>query len=305
MATSSSTRDVYTIVTDQIIKQLEQGTVPWRKPWTDAGPPQNLVSKRHYRGINVWMLSMQGYEHNLFLTWRQLKELGGSVKKEEKASIVIFTRWVEKKVKLDIEGEQKEEILKKPFLRYYKVFNIAQCDGIPSELLPKNNTGKNNPIETCESIYKNMPNAPEIREEHDLAYYQGHGDFINMPLMTMFESSESYYATLFHELVHSTGAPMRLNRRAWIKETSFASSNEDKYSLEELVAEMGACYLESVTGIVDAQFQQNAGYIDGWLSKLKSDKRFIIIAAALAQHATDYILNITVENKHEEIAVAS
>lgn len=284
MDTNSSTRDVYTLITNLIIAQLEKGTVPWRKPWTEAGHPQNLLSHRKYHGINVWLLSSAGYEHNLFLTWKQLKGLGGSVNKDEKANIVIFTRWVEKKV--------NGETVKKPFLRYYKVFNIAQCNGIPEDLLPKQKATVNVPVEASQEIYKNMPNAPEIHEEHDFAYYQGHGDFINMPLMHLFESSESYYATLFHEMLHSTGAPSRLNRKAWLKDTSFATSNEEKYSLEELIAEMGACYLESVAGIVDSQFQQNAGYIDGWLTKLRSDKRFIVVAGAMAQNATDYILNV-------------
>jgi len=259
--------------------------------------PQNFISKRPYRGLNVWLLASLGYEYNLFLTWKQLKELGGSVKKNEKAQFVIFTRWTEKKVKVKIDGVEKEETHKMPFLRYYKVFNINQCDGIPADKLPKEKKGVNNPIETCEAIYKSMPLPPPIHEEHDFAYYHGHGDYVNMPFIEKFVNSESYYATLFHELVHSTGHASRLNRKEWLKDTSYATSNEEKYSLEELVAEMGACYLESVAGIADTVFQQNAGYIDGWLSKLRSDKRFIVIAGGLAQKATDFILNI----KNEEV----
>jgi antirestriction protein ArdC len=290
MNTTESPRDVYSIVTNRIISQLEYGTVPWRKPWTDAGIPQNFISKRPYRGINVWLLASLGYKYNHYLTWKQVNELGGSVKEDEKAHLVIFTRWIEKKV--------NEEMVKMPFLSYYKVFNIDQCEGIAVDKLPTVDFKKNNnPIEACEAIYRNMPVPPEIHEEHDFAYYQGHGDLINMPLISMFNSRESYYATLFHELIHSTGIPDRLNRRAWIKETSFAASSEDKFSLEELVAEMGTCYLESVAGIVDSQFQQNDGYIDGWLAKLRNDKRFVVIAGALAQKATDYILNIEKEDK--------
>jgi len=299
MNQNSRTRDVYTIITAQIISQLEKGTVPWRKPWAEAGPPQNFISKKHYRGINVWLLASLGYEHNLFLTWKQIKEVGGSVKKDEKAQIVIFTRWVEKNVKVKIDGVEQDEVRKVPFLRYYKVFNISQCVDLPLDKLPKKNENMNNPIEACQAIYLNMPDRPEIHEDHDYAFYIGHGDYINMPFMERFESSEAYYATLFHEMVHSTGAPTRLNRKAWLKDTSYATTNEDKYSLEELIAEMGACYLESVAGIVDSQFQQNTGYIEGWLSKLKSDKRFIVIAGALAQKATDFILNRKPEESEE------
>lgn len=296
---TSSTRDVYTIITDQIIAQLEKGTVPWRKPWTEAGPPQNLISKRHYRGINVWLLSMLGYQHNFFLTWKQVKEIGGSVKKDEKAHIVIFTRWIEKTVKTTVDGVEKEGKEKKPYLRYYKVFNIAQCDNIATDFLPKTNERKNDPLEMCDTIYQNMQHRPEIHEDYDFAFYSGHGDYINMPFMDTFEDSESYYAVLFHELIHSTGHPDRLNRVGWYKESSYTRNNEDRYSMEELVAEMGACYLESVAGIIDKRFEQNAAYIDGWLGKLKHDKRLIVIAGALAQKATDNILNIKVDETNE------
>lgn len=291
MKTTESTRDVCTIVTNRIISQLEHGTVPWRKPWTDAGMPENLISKRAYQGINVWLLTSLGYPHNLFLTLEQLKELNGSVKRNEEANIVIFTRRKEKKVKAKIDRIVPEQILKMPLFSYYKVFNIAQCDGIPAEMLPRQQEDVNRFIDAYE-IYTNMPLAPEIYEEHDFAYYHGHGDYVNMPYMEKFDSCDSYYATLFHELVHSTGHASRLNRKAWLKKTSYATSNQDKYSLEELVAEMGACYLESVAGITNIVFQQNAGYIDGWLSKLKSDKWFVVIASALSQRAIDYILNV-------------
>lgn len=301
-AKTRSHLDVYAIVTDRIIKQLEQGTVPWKRPWADAGIPQNLLSRRPYRGINVWLLSSLGYQQNLFLTWKQIKELGGSVKKDERSELVIFTRWIEKKAK---GKDEIAKVKKMPFLRYYKVFNVAQCEGLPTDKIPPLNTRENNPIEACEAIYQNMPNAPEIHEDHDFAYYMGHGDYVNMPYIEMFESSESYYAVLFHELIHSTGHPARLNRKEWLKETSYATSNMDKYSLEELVAEMGACYLESMAGIIDTRFAQNASYIDGWLARLRSDRRFIVIAAALAQRAVDYILNVRIEQTFEEIAIAS
>ena len=294
--------DVYSIVTDRIIKQLEQGTVPWKKPWTDAGIPQNLLSRRPYRGINVWLLASLGYEQNLFLTWKQVKELGGSVKNGERSELVIFTRWIEKKVKSE---DRTEKMRKMPFLRYYKVFNVAQCVGLPVDKIPPLNIMENDPIESCQSIYQNMPLAPEIRNDDDFAYYMGHNDYVNMPYMDKFENSESYYAILFHELIHSTGHPTRLNRKEWLKETSYATSNLEKYSLEELVAEMGACYLESKTGIIDTRFDQNASYIDGWLSRLRSDRRFIVIASAFAQRAVDYILNVKVEQKFDEIAIAS
>lgn len=295
--------DVYAIVTERIIKQLELGTVPWKKPWTEAGIPQNLLSRRHYRGINVWLLASLGYDHNYFLTWRQIKELGGGVTKGEQSHLVIFTRWIGRKVK-DETG--KEQMIKAPFLRYYKVYNIGQCEDLPTDKVPELTSREHIPIDACEAIYHNMPDAPVLREiDPGRAYYNGLDDFINMPPAENFVATECYYGTLYHELIHSTGHPTRLNRKGWFSQNTFLSGQEEKYSMEELIAEMGACYLESITGIVDSQFQQNAGYIDGWLKQLRSDRRFVVIAAALAQQATDFILNIQMEKAQEETVITS
>ena len=65
--------DVYETITAQIITQLENGTIPWHKPWT-AGPhgwPKNLVSGKEYRGINVFLLSCTDYELPYWLTYKQ------------------------------------------------------------------------------------------------------------------------------------------------------------------------------------------------------------------------------------------
>ena len=48
-------KNVYEIVTERILEKLEQGTVPWDKPWAGGGCPQNLVSGKEYRGVNVWL----------------------------------------------------------------------------------------------------------------------------------------------------------------------------------------------------------------------------------------------------------
>src|SRR5258705_950686 len=129
--TSPSTKvDVYKIVTDRIIELLEQGTVPWQKPWTDAGVPANLLSKRPYRGINLWLLLSLNYERNLFLTWDQLKKIGASVKQGEHGHVVIY--WKTSLKKDDMVDGEKEK--KAPLLRYYKVFNVSQLRDLPENL---------------------------------------------------------------------------------------------------------------------------------------------------------------------------
>jgi antirestriction protein ArdC len=293
-AATAATRDVYTIVTDRIIAQLEQGSVPWRKPWTEAGLPQNLISKRPYRGINVFLLASLGYAENFFLTWKQLKEIGAFVKGEEKGHIIVYWNWVEQ----EMNGREERKgpgIKKVPFLRYYKVFNISQCDGIPAHLIPAV-TRQPYPIPACEKIVEHMPQRPKIQHKEKKAFYNPLLDIIGMPKKESFESDESYYGVLFHELVHSTGHLSRLNRSTLIQMAEFGS---EPYSHEELVAEIGTCYLESLTGIIDKQFEQNAAYIEGWLDRLRKDRRFIFSASTQAQKATDFILNIKYEVKEE------
>jgi antirestriction protein ArdC len=288
--TEPKTRDVYAIATNKIIEHLEKGTVPWRKPWTDAGLPQNLISKKPYRGINVWLLAMCGYSRNYFLTFKQVKELGGSVKKDEKGHIVLFWKWVKKDKATDTNQETEEANDKqnmKPLLRYYLVFNIDQCIGIPETSIPIVSR-PNQPLVECENILDAMPLVPVVEHKEQQAYYSPIKDIINMPRMDTFVSSEKYYTTLFHELVHSTGHTKRLNRKEVMSKDTFGS---EQYSIEELTAEIGASYLSSHTGIVLDDFADNASYISGWLGVLKKDKRFIIYASAQAQRATEFILN--------------
>ncbi|MCB9064098.1 MAG: DUF1738 domain-containing protein [Chitinophagales bacterium] len=279
---TKSRKDVYAIITEKIIEKLEEGTVPWRKPWIGAGIPTNLISKRPYRGINVMLLSMLGYEHNLFLTSKQLNEIGGSIKEEEKPHLVVFWNYPEQ------EGEEDEAPKKKPMLRYYTVFNIAQCDGIPDTMIPSiDREVKANAA--AKVLVNNMPNAPRIQHKEQEAYYNPLKDFINMPKQSSFKTDDAYYSTLFHELVHSTGHVSRLNRKDLIQMSEFGHI---RYSHEELVAEIGSSFLQSHVGITD-EFEQSVAYINGWLAVLKKDRRFIFSASTAAQKAVDYILGVT------------
>ena len=288
------TRDVYDIVTNLIIQKLEQGIIPWKQPWRDLGPPRNLITQRPYRGMNLLLLSALGFPENEYLTFKQVQDLGGRVKKGEKANLVTMWVWLDED---ETRRKQEAKGRKRPLLRYYHVFNVTQCTGLPPrvvqiEVIP------NNPIEKCEGIISGMLNRPKIVHNENEAYYHPHADYINMPKMQVFESSQAYYATLFHELIHSTGYESRLNRKELIEKTSFGS---ESYSIEELTAEIGSCYLTSYTGIAMNDLTNSVAYLQGWLERLKNDKRLIVYASAHAQKAVDYILNI----KHEDNEVVS
>jgi antirestriction protein ArdC len=270
--------DVCTLVTNRIIELLEQGTVPWQKPWTEAGFPRNLITKRQYRGTNLLLLQSLGYSQNLFLTWEQLKAVGGSVNKGQRAHLVVFWKPL-------VRQKTSPEFV----LKYYKVFNVAQCRDIPQYLFdPPLHTGYD-PLVECEHIIEHMPSCPKVVHKKQKAFYNTENDIINMPLKGSFTSIESYYCTLFHELVHSTGHKSRLNRDTMSEMSEFGA---ELYSEEELIAEFGAMYLCSHGKILTAEIANSAAYINGWLTKLRGDKQFIVTATVQAQKAVEYILKV-------------
>jgi antirestriction protein ArdC len=196
--------DAYQIITDRIIHLLEQGTVPWQKPWQGGETmPRNLVSKKEYRGINVFLLHAMSYESPFWLTFNQARELGGSVRKGEKACPVVF--WKILNVQSPGQPDGKEKI---PFLRYYSVFNVAQCDGIPAEKIPSlvQTKREHNPIVEAERIVSAMPKKPEIHFGAGRACYRPSQDRVEMPKAETFRSAEDFYSVMFHELTHNAAS---------------------------------------------------------------------------------------------------
>ena len=150
------------------------------------------------------------------------------------------------------------------------------------------------PIEAAERIAAAMPDAPTVRSHSRKASYDPVSDTVSMPRPQIFESGEGYYAALFHELTHSTGHASRLNRKGITEVIRLGSPT---YTREELVAEMGAAFLCGEAGILEPQFDQSAAYIDGWLGQLRKDTKLVVVAAAQAQKAADYILGRTYDEQ--------
>jgi antirestriction protein ArdC len=286
--------NVYTIVTEKIINLLEQGVVPWRRPWTSTGLPRNLVSKKPYRGINHFLLSASKYVSPFWLTMRQANELGGHVRKGEESTIVVFWK-VEDTTQSteDLDTAETDDKARRRFLlRYYRVWNLEQCE-LPQAVLdklPKIETHEHDPIEAVERIIAAMPNPPEIQHAGSKAFYSPITDRITLPPRELFVSAEEHFATLAHETSHAVGHPKRLNSKSVSEAAPFGSPT---YSFEELVAEFSAAYLCAEAGISPVVLENQAAYIQGWLAKLKSDKRMVVTAAAQAQRAADYILDRT------------
>jgi len=224
--------DVYQIVTEKIVAMLEAGVVPWRRPWSSAGLPRNLVSKKPYRGINYFLLSASKFVSPLWLTMRQAKELGGSVSRGEQSTIVIFWK-VDEQPDEEV-TEANDKTLRRFLLRYYRLFNLEQCE-LPADVLdrlPKIETHEHDPIDAVELAIANMPQRPDLQTAGSKAFYSSLSDRVTMPPRELFTSAEEYYATLLHELTHSTGHPKRLARETITEAAPFGSA---VYSKEECI----------------------------------------------------------------------
>lgn len=291
-------------VTAEIIAELEKGNIVWKKGFSSTAfqSANNYFSGRVYEGFNQFYLSYKAQKNNYptaqYISFKQIQQLGGYVRKGEKSTPVIF--WKVSNYSTGNKNEAGEEEVKKfftPFMHY--VFNVAQVEGIEFKSIKNVPLNNNNIIDTCASIVKNMSNAPKIKHGVNQPVYNISHDMIYMPFIEQFDSSKLYYQTLFHELVHSTGHTKRLNR---FKDENNVSSvfGSESYSKEELTAEMGAAQLCAYAGILDKELKENStAYLQGWIKALKNDRTLLISAANKAAKASKYILNI-INSEHSE-----
>lgn len=272
-------QNVFEIVTNEITFLLEKGEIPWENPWNLVNH-KNLVTKKSYRGINQLLLGAT--ECKYWVTYKQAQQLKGYVKKGAKSKMVVFWTFVDSKDEVDKDGNPK----KIPLLRYYRVFNAMDCEGL-EEKIAKAEENQTNEIELeadAESIIENWLDKPEIKYEGNKAYYRPANDTITLPPVKQFKSTEFYYETIFHEMIHSTGHESRLNRKS-IKDIN---NKEESYSKEELVAELGSAFLCAGCNM-KKHIENHAAYIKGWLEALKNDSRMIVYASSQAQKAANYI----------------
>lgn len=285
-AQAVSKNTLYESVTDRIIKALESQVVPWRRPWDiEYALPVNAQTQKPYRGVNVLLLSLASYRDHRWLTFKQVKERGGRVRLGEKATVVVFwKRW--RPQDADDELSQRREI---PVLRQFFVFNAEQCEDLDLPELDRRSQHRHERLERAEQVIQAMPNPPVIRRAGNSAWYRPGTDIVQVPPLETFRSTDTFYATLFHELAHSTGHERRLGRPAVISRSEFGSRD---YSREELVAELSAAFCCAHLGIDDSVINDAASYLQGWLTVLRSDARAIVTASAQAQRATDFILRL-------------
>ena len=271
--------DLYQEVTNRIMEQLENGLIPWQKPWISVGNAISHATGKPYSLLNQMLLGRAGE----YVTFNQCQQEGGKVRKGEKSQMVVFWKWLETE---DEETGEKKEV---PFLRYFNVFHIDQCEGLKAKYtqeLPEASASADETAETIIAGYIQRSGVRLLHSEGDRAFYQPMTDSITLPLRVQFRETAEYYSTAFHELTHSTGHTSRLDR---LEKTAFFGS--EAYSKEELIAEIGAATLVNHAGLeTPDSFRNNTAYIQNWLSVLQNDKRFIVSAAGKAEKAVNMIL---------------
>jgi antirestriction protein ArdC len=287
MTSTKPRRDIYQEITSRIVAQFEEGTPPWRKPWTAVG---GGVPLRHngipYRGVNIlalWAAAMEkGYRSPIWMTFHQAILLGGCVRKGEKGTLTVFANALKRTATDEATGTETESQIH--YLKGYTVFNAEQIDGLPQHYYAASLQSSHTPerIERAEAFF--AATGAKVCSGGSTACYVMRTDLIHMPCIDTFRDAESYYATLAHECIHWTRHPARLDR-------SFGQERfgDDGYATEELVAELGSAFLCASLGLTPEPRADHASYIAGWLKALKDDTRAIFRAASHAQRAADFL----------------
>ncbi len=275
-------KDIKQDITDKIIDALENNIVPWRSPFAF---PMNFHSRHRYSGINVlilWLEMMQkGYTSHYWLTFKQTKELKGSVRKGESGCPIIFYKLLEKK-ETNSNGETEVKCI--PIIKYYYVFNLSQVEDVDIDT-------NNEDIKDIPDFRMLLDNCGAVIKHHgEKAFYSNTDDFINLPFKSKFHSNEDYYSTLAHELVHWSGNKSRLDR------LDIKTSQE--LAFEELIAEIGSGFLLSEYNL-KTDIDNTAAYVRSWLELLKNDKNCIFSAAKKANEAVEYLNNFI--RKEEQV----
>lgn len=271
---------VYEMVTNRIIKQLEEGKIAWENP---LARQQNLVSGHVYKGINTLILGCAGSSY--FATFKQIKEMGGTLKKGSESFPITFWNIISKK-KDEAEGEEEEK--KFFFLRYYNVFRAEDIENLPEKYQKKLSEKDNADIISAEDIISRYQEPTYVETSGGKCFYRSTEDTINMPSKGKFKNSREYYSTLFHEMAHSTGHQTRLNRKLG---NPFGSPD---YAREELIAELSASFLMAETG-EELYIKNHTAYIQSWLKALNDDVKLIFTASKQAEKSVNYILAKDVE----------
>ena len=304
--------DIYLDVTQKIVAALDQGVIPWIKPWSPVHPgayqpfPINAITGRSYSGINIPLLwaeaRLKGYTQDRWLTFNQARKAGGHIRKDEHSTLAVLYKPMSREQQdetgqpvLDEQGNAKR--VQFAILKTHCLFNIEQTEGVENldtEVIASDDGSPLLNQDLAEQLLIDSCARIDHRPS-DEAFYLPIADRIQLPTKPQFNSEGDYYATALHELTHWTGHHSRLKREGIVGQHHFGTT---EYAFEELVAEMGAAFLCALTGIQGEL--RHEGYIASWLKLLKDDKRAIFRASGHARDAADFLLELQ-QNKRENL----
>jgi len=285
--------EIYASITEKIITNLEK-CGSWQQLWQNS-PPLSL-NGHIYRGINRLMLANDMFSSRVYGTFQQIRSNGGSVRKGEKSTLVVFWK---KLISPDpVTQEPKVHFL----LRYFHIFNTEQADfdEIGRRKIEAMNGQEVQKTVSAEQIIAGYHHAPEIiyTNDDDDPHYNYVKDYIKVPHISRFPSADAFYQVLYHEAGHSTMHESRLNRVEG-RNNTFGDEN---YCKEELVAELCGAFLSNAAGLHNQQ--NSTAYIQMYLNYMRENHRLIVWAASRAEKAAEYILGIqhvNAENEHQEV----
>lgn len=271
------------IIVDELIAKIEKNPQNWVRGWA-VGDCCNAITKRPYSGLNALLLEL-GNRGRTFMTKKQVFQNNGDLR-GVKPELITFFRNVEKK---DSSGEVTDAF---PMMRFYKLYPVKEVAHLPQKFYDWE-------IEKQESDFQVNNDMESIVSENNItinhggkrAFYSPTSDEIGMPPKESFVSTEEYYQTLAHEMIHWTGHKNRNNR---LKPARFGNIS---YSWEELVAETGACILCSKLGI-EVNMDNSAAYLNGWRKNLKENPQAILSVLREVNKAVDFLLSPVEEVAH-------
>lgn len=299
--------DIYQAITDRILDSLKKGHLPGvGRPWDSSermpSIPCNAASGRQYSGINVPLLwsaaEARGFSQDRWLTFRQAKEAGGTVRKGEKSTLACFYKPMKREVtdvngepELDEEGNPKERHF--AILRGFNLFNVDQCDGLPEEITnpPENSVEGFNNVDALDDFISGCGIKVVHSLDRDQAAYYPRQDRVLLPAKERFHGADEYYSIALHELTHASGHVTRLARIGITDPHPFGS---ERYAMEELVAQLGSAFLCGHFGVCNEAF--DAAYIASWIQALEADKKAIFRASGAARLAAEYLKQTYQEN---------
>ena len=284
----TSQADIRRSVTDQILRALKNGGLPpWRKPYSDdpnaPGQHTSLSTGSPYRGVNQIILQCSAMRSGRFKskwwgTYNQIKQNGAYVRRGQKGTRILLWKPIQRR-RVNEDGKEIDENFL--IMREFVVFNVEQTID-----LKQFQVGFTKPQGQSVERYEHADRVIEatgarIEYGGNLPCYRPHKDLIELPFMHQFATREEFYETTFHEAIH------------WAhNKTGGSCPNEShKKEFDELVAEIGACFLMSELGLPTGDtFQNSAAYLKSWLRAMANDTRYIFTASAQASKAVDYVL---------------